>query len=282
MWSTQHNVPDPQCYCISTERTMCAGFAARGRSGQQGRELHWSAPVKLAAVQSLKSHPNQHTKRTKRMWYRRNKCLTSQPSKSLRAKGLPAVETWNNKRAMKCWRSSTSNLHTDNCMLTVETAYTGREAGTYSDSPNWEYWVRMWQQTPPSHQDADSFWPFQLTAWCACASYIFAFWYSLPLGMDRGGASRDCRSRKLISCRQRPSDAPKMALFELASIPNPPRGVGGELLQCAIAAMRSQQVANFIRTWPYYCGGRWIVWNCRHACALCNLVGERICSWSDV
>ena len=52
MWSTRHKVPNPQCRCISTERTMCAGFAARGRSGQQSRELHWSAPVKLAAVQS--------------------------------------------------------------------------------------------------------------------------------------------------------------------------------------------------------------------------------------
>ena len=30
---------------------MCAGFAARGRSELQGRELHWSAPVKLTAVQ---------------------------------------------------------------------------------------------------------------------------------------------------------------------------------------------------------------------------------------
>ena len=50
--STYINVPYPQCRCISTERTMCAGFAARGRSGQQGRELHWSAPVKLTAVQS--------------------------------------------------------------------------------------------------------------------------------------------------------------------------------------------------------------------------------------
>ena len=31
---------------------MFADFAARGRSGLQGRELDWSAPVKLAAVQS--------------------------------------------------------------------------------------------------------------------------------------------------------------------------------------------------------------------------------------
>ena len=50
--STHLNVPYPQYRCISTERTMCAGFAARGRSGQQGRELHWSAPGKLTAVQS--------------------------------------------------------------------------------------------------------------------------------------------------------------------------------------------------------------------------------------
>ena len=52
MLSTHHEVQYPQCRWIRTERTMCAGFAARGRSGQQGRELHWSAPVKLAAVQS--------------------------------------------------------------------------------------------------------------------------------------------------------------------------------------------------------------------------------------
>ena len=51
MLSTQHKVPSPQCRWIRTERTMCAGFAARGRSGQQGRELHWS-PVKFAAVRS--------------------------------------------------------------------------------------------------------------------------------------------------------------------------------------------------------------------------------------
>ena len=50
--STHLEVLYPQCRCISTERTMCAGFAARGRSGLQGRELHWSAPVKLSAVQS--------------------------------------------------------------------------------------------------------------------------------------------------------------------------------------------------------------------------------------
>ena len=37
---------------IGTERTMFADFAARGRSGLKSRELHWSTPVKLAAVQS--------------------------------------------------------------------------------------------------------------------------------------------------------------------------------------------------------------------------------------
>ena len=52
MLSTHHKVPSPQCHWIRTERTMCAGFAARGRSGRQGRELHWSAPLKFAAVQS--------------------------------------------------------------------------------------------------------------------------------------------------------------------------------------------------------------------------------------
>ena len=36
---------------ISTERTMFADFAAHGRSRLKSRELHWSAPVKLAAVQ---------------------------------------------------------------------------------------------------------------------------------------------------------------------------------------------------------------------------------------
>ena len=72
--STHLKVPYPQYRCISTERTMCAGFAARGRSGLQGRELHWSAPVKLTAVQSSpwlrcgsyfpsQAPTNQHRKR---------------------------------------------------------------------------------------------------------------------------------------------------------------------------------------------------------------------------
>ena len=65
MLSTHHKVPSPQCRWIRTERTICAGFAARGRSGQQGRELHWSAPVKLAAVQSspwLRAGPTSSNK----------------------------------------------------------------------------------------------------------------------------------------------------------------------------------------------------------------------------
>ena len=37
---------------VRTVRTMLADFAARGRSGLKSRELHWSAPVELAAVQS--------------------------------------------------------------------------------------------------------------------------------------------------------------------------------------------------------------------------------------
>ena len=37
---------------IRTVRTMFADFAARGRSGLKSRELNWTAPVKLAAVQS--------------------------------------------------------------------------------------------------------------------------------------------------------------------------------------------------------------------------------------
>ena len=36
-----------------TVRTMFADFAARGRSGLNSRELNWTAPVKLAAVQSM-------------------------------------------------------------------------------------------------------------------------------------------------------------------------------------------------------------------------------------
>ena len=70
MLSTQHKVPSPQCRWIRTERTMCAGFAARGRSGQQGRELHWSAPVKFAAVRSSPwlragpTSPNKHPHHT--------------------------------------------------------------------------------------------------------------------------------------------------------------------------------------------------------------------------
>ena len=67
MLSTHHKIPSPQCRWIRTERTMCAGFAARGRSGQQGRELHWSAPVKFAAVRSspwLGAGPTSQTKHT--------------------------------------------------------------------------------------------------------------------------------------------------------------------------------------------------------------------------
>ena len=65
MLSTHYKVPYPQCRWIRTERTMCAGFAAHGRSGQHGRELHWSAPVKLAAVQSspwLRAGPTSPSK----------------------------------------------------------------------------------------------------------------------------------------------------------------------------------------------------------------------------
>ena len=50
-----------------TERTMCADFAARGRSGQQGREHHWSAPVTFAAVRSspwLEAGPTSPDKQT--------------------------------------------------------------------------------------------------------------------------------------------------------------------------------------------------------------------------
>ena len=37
-----------------------------------------------------------------------------------------------------------------------------------------------------------------------------------------------------------------------------------------------------MHTWPYYSGGWWIVWNRRHACALCYLAGECIYGCSDV
>ena len=46
-----HKMPSPQCRWIRLN-VPCADFAARGRSGQQGRELHWAAPVKFAAVRS--------------------------------------------------------------------------------------------------------------------------------------------------------------------------------------------------------------------------------------
>ena len=69
--------------------------------------------------------------------------------------------------------------------------------------------------------------------------YSFAFLYSLPLDMDRGGASRASRSREwFISCRRRPSDAPMVALLGLASIPNPPPGVG---MQTATGTLLQQQ-----------------------------------------
>ena len=74
--------------------------------------------------------------------------------------------------------------------------------------------------------------------------------------------------------------------FGLASIPNPPWGLGiymyCEPPQNAIAATGSQQFANVMHTWPYCSGGWWIVWNCRHACALCHPTGKCIYSCSDV
>ena len=55
---------------IRTVRTMFADFAARGRSGLKSRELTWTAPVKLAAVQSSpwlqfgSYHPKPHNTTT--------------------------------------------------------------------------------------------------------------------------------------------------------------------------------------------------------------------------
>ena len=52
---------------IRTVRTMFADFAAHGRSGLKSRELNWTAPMKLAAVQSspwlqLRSYPPNQTR----------------------------------------------------------------------------------------------------------------------------------------------------------------------------------------------------------------------------
>ena len=41
----------PRHYRTSAQRTMWAGFAARGRTRLNSRKLNWTAPVKLTAVQ---------------------------------------------------------------------------------------------------------------------------------------------------------------------------------------------------------------------------------------
>ena len=63
---------------------------------------------------------------------------------------------------------------------------------------------------------------------------------------------------------------PRWFFLDWLVYPIPLGGLGCEPLQDAIAATRSQQVANVMHTWPYYYRGWWIVWNCRHACALCH------------
>ena len=74
---------------VRTVRIMFADFAARGRSGLNSRELNWTAPVKLAPVQSSPwlqvgsylPNPNRTAKK-----HRPNKPTTKQTN-SPRAKG---------------------------------------------------------------------------------------------------------------------------------------------------------------------------------------------------